>query len=54
MKPLAVIESHLAEIRALGAQRIGVFGSCARGEARDDSDVDVFAYSVSRVVNLPH
>jgi len=42
MRPLAVIESHLAEIRALGARRIGVFGSFARGEAQDDSDVDVF------------
>ena len=42
MKPLAVIENHLAEICGLGARRIGVFGSFARGEARDDSDVDVF------------
>jgi hypothetical protein len=42
MKPLAVMENHLAEIGALGARRIGVFGSFARGEARDDSDVDVF------------
>ena len=42
MKPLAVIENHLAEIRGFGARRIGVFGSFARGEARDDSDVDVY------------
>lgn len=42
MKPLSIIESHFAEIGALGARRIGVFGSFARGEARDDSDVDVF------------
>ena len=42
MKPLAAMENHLAEIRALGARRIGVFGSFARGDARDDSDVDVF------------
>jgi predicted nucleotidyltransferase len=42
MDPLAVIESHLDEIRALGARRIGVFGSFARGQAREDSDVDVY------------
>jgi predicted nucleotidyltransferase len=42
MKPLAIIESHLDEIHALGARRIGVFGSFAREEARADSDVDVF------------
>ena len=42
MDPLAVIESHVDEIRALGARRIGVFGSFARGQARADSDVDVY------------
>jgi hypothetical protein len=42
MNPLAVIESHFGEIRALGVRRIGVFGSFARGQARDDSDVDVY------------
>lgn len=42
MNPLAVIQTHLAELLALGAQRIGVFGSFARGEARGDSDVDVY------------
>lgn len=42
MQPLDVIESHLAEIRALGVRHIGVFGSFARGEADDGSDVDVF------------
>ena len=42
MNPLTVIQAHLAELLALGARRIGVFGSFARGEARDDSDVDVY------------
>jgi predicted nucleotidyltransferase len=42
MNPLAVIESHVDEIHALGARRIGVFGSFARDQARDDSDVDVY------------
>ena len=42
MNPLAVIEAHIAEFQALGARRIGVFGSFGRGEARDDSDMDVY------------
>ncbi len=42
MNPLAVIESHLAELLALGASRIGVFGSFTRDEARAESDVDVY------------
>ncbi|OFV79390.1 MAG: hypothetical protein A2W26_10480 [Acidobacteria bacterium RBG_16_64_8] len=42
LNPLAVIERHIAEIRALGARRIGVFGSFARSEAHDESDVDVY------------
>jgi predicted nucleotidyltransferase len=42
MNPLAVIEAHIAEFQALGARRIGVFGSFVRGKARDDGDVDVY------------
>jgi predicted nucleotidyltransferase len=42
MEPLLIIERHIDEIHALGARRIGVFGSFARDEARADSDVDVF------------
>jgi predicted nucleotidyltransferase len=42
MDPLALIEAHAAELRAFGAQRIGLFGSFARGEARAESDVDVY------------
>lgn len=42
MNPLAVIQGHIAELRALGARRIGVFGSFTRGEERRDSDVDVY------------
>jgi predicted nucleotidyltransferase len=42
VNPLPVIQAHVAELRALGARRIGVFGSSARGEAREDSDVDVY------------
>ena len=42
MNPLTVIQTHLAELVALGARRLGVFGSFARGEECDDSDVDVY------------
>ena len=42
MDPLVLIEAHADELRALGAQRIGVFGSFARGEATAESDVDVY------------
>src|SRR5436305_2015320 len=42
MNPLSVIEAHLAELLELGARRIGVFGSFARGEAGKESDVDVY------------
>jgi predicted nucleotidyltransferase len=39
---LALIQTHVAELRALGVRRIGVFGSFARGEPTVESDVDVY------------
>jgi predicted nucleotidyltransferase len=42
MNPLRLIEAHAAELRSLGARRIGVFGSFARGEDTPESDVDVY------------
>lgn len=42
MDPLALIEAHARELHALGARRIGVFGSFARNQATPDSDVDVY------------
>ena len=38
---ISILRAHREEIRALGAARLGVFGSFARGEARADSDVDL-------------
>lgn len=32
---------HRADLRRMGARRLGLFGSFARDEARPDSDVDV-------------
>ena len=40
--PLAVIQGSVDEFRKLGARRVGLFGSFAWGEARADSDVDVY------------
>jgi hypothetical protein len=42
MNPVTLIEAHAAELRALGARKIGVFGSFARGEETPESDVDVY------------
>lgn len=39
---LKLLNDHAAEIRErFGVKRLAVFGSTARGEAREDSDVDV-------------
>jgi uncharacterized protein len=35
------IRAHRAELVRLGAESVAIFGSCARGEQRDGSDVDV-------------
>jgi predicted nucleotidyltransferase len=46
MKPIeeiqTIIREHKSELaERFGVSEIGVFGSVVRGEARDDSDVDV-------------
>ena len=42
MDPLVLIEVHSEELHALGARRIGVFGSFAKNQATPESDVDVY------------
>jgi predicted nucleotidyltransferase len=42
INPLAILRDHLEEIHRLGARRVGIFGSFARGDAAEDSDVDVY------------
>jgi hypothetical protein len=39
---IAKLREHEAELRQLGVERLYLFGSTARGEAREDSDVDLF------------
>jgi hypothetical protein len=39
---IARLKEHEAELRQLGVQHLFLFGSTARGEARADSDVDLF------------
>jgi len=35
------LRENMREIKKFGVKRIGVFGSTARGEQREDSDVDI-------------
>jgi len=39
---IATLKAHEAELKQLGVEHLYLFGSTARGEARDDSDVDLF------------
>ena len=39
---IARLREHEAELKRLGVQQLYLFGSTARGEARADSDVDLF------------
>lgn len=36
------LQQHEADLKRLGVEHLYMFGSTARGEARDDSDVDLF------------
>jgi predicted nucleotidyltransferase len=38
---LQILAAHLAEFRTMGVREISIFGSLARGEATEASDVDV-------------
>ena len=39
---LATLREHEAELKQLGVEHLYLFGSTARGEARENSDVDLF------------
>ncbi len=38
---IRLIRENYGEIRKFGAKRIGIFGSIVRGEAGEDSDIDI-------------
>jgi predicted nucleotidyltransferase len=42
-KVIATLRAHEAELRAAGIRTLSLFGSVARGEARQDSDIDLVA-----------
>jgi uncharacterized protein len=39
---ISLLQRHEAELKRLGVEHLFIFGSTARGNARDDSDVDLF------------
>lgn len=39
---IAKLKEHEAELKRLGVRQLYLFGSTARGDARDDSDIDLF------------
>jgi predicted nucleotidyltransferase len=39
---IAALRAHEAELKRLGVEHLYLFGSTARADARDDSDVDLF------------
>ena len=39
---IAILKEHESELRKLGVEHLYLFGSTARGEAGEDSDVDLF------------
>src|SRR5258707_9976974 len=39
---ITILKEHETELRQLGVEHLYLFGSTARGEARGDSDVDLF------------
>src|SRR4029077_14575257 len=43
-EPISRLQQHETELKRLGVQHLYMFGSTARDEARDDSDVDLFFY----------
>ncbi|WP_421996737.1 nucleotidyltransferase family protein [Reyranella sp.] len=36
-----LIDLHRSELASVGVRRLGVYGSVARDEAREDSDIDI-------------
>ena len=43
------LEQHEADLKRLGVEHLRMFGSTARGEANDDSDVDLGLFELMDV-----
>nr|WP_299506537.1 nucleotidyltransferase domain-containing protein [uncultured Rhizobium sp.] len=41
-EPISRLQRHAADLKRLGVERLYLFGSTARGEAGEASDVDLF------------
>jgi hypothetical protein len=41
-RAIETLRAHEAELKRLGVEHLFMFGSTARGDAREDSDVDLF------------
>ncbi len=39
---MTILKAHEAELKQLGVMHLYLFGSTARGEARENSDIDLF------------
>ncbi|MBV8473789.1 MAG: nucleotidyltransferase family protein [Hyphomicrobiales bacterium] len=39
---MSLLRAHAADLKQLGVEHLYLFGSTARGEARSDSDIDLF------------
>ncbi|RYE62810.1 MAG: hypothetical protein EOP17_18650 [Rhizobiaceae bacterium] len=50
---IAKLREHEAELRAAGAEQMSIFGSVARGEATDESDLDVLVIRSVDIVPEP-
>jgi hypothetical protein len=44
---LNILKSHIEEIRGFGVTRIGLFGSFARDQQKEESDVDILVEFLS-------
>jgi predicted nucleotidyltransferase len=47
---IARLREHEKELRAAGAEHVSIFGSVARGEATDESDLDILVRLTDPVV----
>jgi uncharacterized protein len=48
---IARLRAHEQELRAAGVTSLALFGSAARGEQHDDSDIDIVVHLSSEAAN---